>query len=335
MPDLSSLPADQRAVLQLLLGQNKSYEDLAGLLGIDAGGVRTRAQDALDALGPDSGRRLDDESRARVGDYLLGQLGAGEEADVREFLEGSAAGRSWARTLSAELRSLAPGGLPEIPDEGGPAAEAPTQTVAAVAEATAVEEAPARAAATPSAPRAPRAPRTGSALGERKSSRLGGALLLGGVAVLIVVVLLLVLTGGDDDKKKGLSGSAPTTSTTGDVRPVAQINLVPTDDSSDAAGLAQVYVRGKQRALIVAGQGLSEGAYALWLYTSQDKTKLLGFVPQRVAKDGRFVTQGSIPTDASDYKELVLSREEIPKDAKTLPTKPGTIVLRGNLSLGT
>jgi hypothetical protein len=332
MTDLASLPADQRAVLQLLLGQGKTYEDLAGLLGIDAAGVRRRAQDALDELGPDSGRRMEDDRRALVGDYLLGQLGAAEAADVRDYLEGSAGARSWARALSGELRSLAPAGLPEIPEEGAPGPSAATpRGSAAVEQPTRPEEAPVPAAA----PRAARAQRTGPALGERRSSRLGGALLLGGVAVLIVVVALLLLTGGDDDNDGNrVSNDPPSTSTTGDVRPVAQINLLPADSASEAAGLAQVYVRGRQRALIVAGQGLSEGAYALWLYTDKDKSKLLGFVPQRVGNDGRFVTQGSIPTDASDYKQLVVSRETIPQDAKTLPKTPATIVLRGDLELG-
>ena len=53
MASLESLPADQRAVLQLLLKQGKSYEDLSGLLRIDTTAVRERAHDAVASLGPE------------------------------------------------------------------------------------------------------------------------------------------------------------------------------------------------------------------------------------------------------------------------------------------
>ena len=56
MADLDSLPADQRAALQLLLKQGQSYDQLAVLLGIGPDAVRDRAHAALAALG--AARRL-------------------------------------------------------------------------------------------------------------------------------------------------------------------------------------------------------------------------------------------------------------------------------------
>ena len=50
MSGLETLPPDQRAVLQLILAQRRDYAELAGLLKIDAGAVRTRAHAGLDAL---------------------------------------------------------------------------------------------------------------------------------------------------------------------------------------------------------------------------------------------------------------------------------------------
>src|SRR4029453_15099106 len=72
MADLESLRPDQRAVIQLLVEQGKSYEEIAGLLRIGVDGVRRRAHDALAALAPEGGLRLEPARRAELSDYLLG-----------------------------------------------------------------------------------------------------------------------------------------------------------------------------------------------------------------------------------------------------------------------
>src|SRR6266566_4196947 len=173
MTEIDALPADQRAVLQLLVKQGKTYEDIAGMLSMDASAVRERARAALEALGPDTGRRLAPERRAEVSDYLLGQQSASRSEATRDHLAGSASARAWARVVADSLRPLAAEPLPEIPEEGpedeadedeaapGPAARAS----AAVTERDGAREA------------------SGGAEGERargvvrdpRSSRLGGA----------------------------------------------------------------------------------------------------------------------------------------------------------------
>ena len=47
-----SLPADQRAVLELVLQRGRNYDQIARLLSVDRAGVRQRALAAFDALGP-------------------------------------------------------------------------------------------------------------------------------------------------------------------------------------------------------------------------------------------------------------------------------------------
>ena len=53
MARFDDLPADQKAVLQLVLRQGRTYAEIAGLLKISTEAVRDRALTALDAIGPD------------------------------------------------------------------------------------------------------------------------------------------------------------------------------------------------------------------------------------------------------------------------------------------
>ncbi|HVE67765.1 MAG TPA: sigma-70 region 4 domain-containing protein [Solirubrobacteraceae bacterium] len=181
-----------------------------------------------------------------------------------------------------------------------------------------------------------RADRTPSSAATRApSSRLGGALLLAGVGIVLAVVIVLLINGGGDDDDNGstVSRTAPTQTQTNPQTPTAQINLVSASGNSRQVGLAQIFEQGNRRSLIVAGQGLRPGAYALWLYSSRSDAKLLGFVPQRVGKDGRFATQGELPTDAERYDELVVTRERVTDETTNPPEQPGRIVLRGDLKL--
>src|ERR1700688_2598583 len=98
MASLDSLPADQRAVLQLVLQRGRSYDQIADLLSIDRAAVRQRALQALDSIGPQT--RVPPERRALITDYLLGQLPGGVSGDTRERLAESASERAWARVVA-------------------------------------------------------------------------------------------------------------------------------------------------------------------------------------------------------------------------------------------
>jgi hypothetical protein len=309
MSPVDTLEASQRAVLQLVLQQGKGYGEIAELLGLDADAVRTRAHGALQALGPRAAG-LTAARRAEAADYLLGQQSESQAQATRAHLAGSAAARAWARAVAGELRSLADVDLPPIPD--GAAARVETEA-ASGAEADGGE---------------PLRPRPG----RPRSSRVGGIVLLVGVAALVAVGLILLLSGGSDDE--GTTTTAATATRGAQTRaqptPVAQINLRAADGSK-AVGVAQVLAQGNQRALAIVAQRLTpstrRSAYAVWLYTSKSKSKLLGYVDPPVGKDGRFANFNGLPPDADRYRELIVTRET--GNSKT----PGEIVLRGSLNL--
>ncbi|WP_372791334.1 hypothetical protein [Paraconexibacter sp.] len=303
MARVDQLPADQKAVLQLLLKQGKTYDELAALLRLDGTGVRERALDALDTLGPDDAGDLKSAQQDEISDYLLGQQSASARAATRQFLETSASGRAWARVVAGELRPLAGDALPEIPAD-----------VAEVDEAFDALEA-----------------RKVARQERAKSSRLGGFLVLGGLGVALAVGLVLIFGGGDDDKPTATpTTTSAQTGAAGTPKVDAQINLEGTIPGSKALGVAQLLSQGGQRALAVTGQDLQPSArYVVWLYNSPSDAQFLGFAPP-VEKDGRLSGLAGVPENVDKYKELVVTKEKVDR-----PTKPGTIVLRGKLDTGT
>lgn len=337
MSSLDRIPADQRAVLQLVLAQGRTYDELAGLLGIDPGAVRARAHAALESLG--GAGAPDASERAELSDYLLGQAsGSGREAATR-LLASSAPARAWARAVADELEPLGTGVLPEIPPAETDERAAPASPAPPAAGPARGPVPIARPAAGPGRPATgPGRPATGRS-SRPLPSRTGGAILLAGVGIVVAVILLLTLGGGDG--KKTSSASAPTTTSasagtgtgqtsTTAVKPIAQIPLQSVDGGT-ARGLAQIVARGSQRLILVAAQKLSPGAYALWLSSSGGKSQFLGYVPQRVGTAGQFVTQGPVPSNAGSFQFLLVTRESVSTTSPKSPTKPGTAVLRGAL----
>ena len=110
---LVNLPADQRAVLELLLQQHRSYDDIAKVLSIDRAAVRRRALAAFDALGPRA--PVAREQRERITDYLLGQQPGWVANGTRLRLTRFPSERAWALVIASEITLLASGPLPEIP----------------------------------------------------------------------------------------------------------------------------------------------------------------------------------------------------------------------------
>jgi hypothetical protein len=335
MSSFDSLPPDQRAVLQLVLGQGRTYEDLASMLGIEPVAVRARAVGAAEALGPDAGR-LAPERRAEIVDFLLGQGTAGQRQATREYLGASAGGRAWARAVSGELRPLNLGELPEIPDEAEAPPEAPAETAVSPEE-------PSSGTAPAPRPRAARArrrepepalqePAARAPARERpSSSRIGGALLLAGIGIAVAVVLIIVIGGGggnDSGSTQTATGTASSTTQTSTTapRPEAQVNL---RGPGKALGVAQIVSQQGQRAMALVAQGLpaSPQGYAVWLYNSRTDLVRLGFT-QAVGKDGKLSALSPLPKNASHFRELVISRETAKQ-----PREPTRVLLRGPLKL--
>jgi hypothetical protein len=344
MASLDNLPADQRAVLELVLKRGRTYDEIARMLSIDRAGVRERALSAFDAIGPQT--RVPPERRALITDYLLGQLPSKISDDTRERLAQSASERAWARVIASELEPIAASPLPEIPTEGARDPE-PAVASAAAAEPVAAaaaepSPAPADASAGQSQPRG---------LAARPSSRRGGIILLslGALVVVAAVVVIALLSGGGSKKNATTTASAststsstPTTSSTpstststtaaNGAKLVAQINL--TAPTSAAAkkpvGVALVLKQGKNTGVAIRAQNLpangKHDAYAVWLYKSAKDNHILGFVNPAVGTDGVLQAESALPSNAGHFSQLLITKE-----TQQSPKSPGTIVLQGTL----
>ncbi|HTU86200.1 MAG TPA: sigma-70 region 4 domain-containing protein [Solirubrobacteraceae bacterium] len=343
MADLEALTPDQRAVLDLILRRGRSYDDIARLLAIDRAAVRARALSAFDAIGPETG--ISAESRALVTDYLLGQLPDRVAEQTRERLADSPYERAWARMVASQLEPLAAEPLPEIPNGSRGRSGATSAEGAPPAATTAATD------TQPKEPRRRRPPR----LSDRPSSRRGGAIMLGVgalVVVAVVVVLLAVLGGGSSKKKPATNAAAAssstaartstagtttgtttattagsTTGTTGKAQIVSQINLNPPSGTGSTKGIALVVKDGKAYGLIIEAQDVApnnHNAYAAWLSNSPSQSVRLGFVNPAVGKTGKLQVGSGLPSNAGNYKELLLTLE-----TSSNPKTPGQIILEG------
>lgn len=325
MASLDQLPADQRAVLQLLLKQGRTYEGLSSVLRVDPDGVRERAHAALGALGPQAAA-LSPDRQEELSDYLLGQQPASEQARTRDFLAGSAAGRGWARVVADGLRPLSGDRLPEIPEEGeheDGGRHDDAITAAAAAQPTREER------------------RTHSAEGGRepgderdeaqRSSRLGGILLLAGLGIALAVVVVLLITGGDggeDDQQR------PTMPQQQQAEVIAQPALCPPEGSdSEALGAAQLIRQQNQLVVKAAAQDLEpitqERVYAIWLTNGEaEGAQLLGYPTQQPTEEQPLlVGQKELPPQALQFQQIIITAES----AEGTAQEPGDIVLQAPL----
>ena len=98
------LAPDQRAAVELVLRQGRSYGELADLLGMPEETIRARARNGLAALAPD----LPAPARAgEICDWLLGQQSPAHAARTGALLEADPAAKRWAQTVAAPLREVA------------------------------------------------------------------------------------------------------------------------------------------------------------------------------------------------------------------------------------
>jgi hypothetical protein len=319
MSRIDALPADQRSVLQLLLRQGKGYDDLSELLRLDAAEVRSRAYDALDALGPGA-LGLPGARRHEIADWLLGQREPGAAAATRAFLDRSPAGRTWAHAVARELEPVAGDRLPELPAEG-----ARTEQPVALSHQAATPVTDPAVGATPIAPAPSAAPRV---------SRRGGAALIAGVLTVaaVAVVLVLVLGGSDNKDNKGAATAAATTSTQAQPKVRAQINLTPpeTAPARNALAIVQIVDVSGQEAINAVSQGLpttNKAAYGIWVYSSPSQAKLVGGFDKK-DNNGHLVYQGALPKglDITAYNQILVTRETTGS-----PKRPGKVYLRGNI----
>jgi hypothetical protein len=319
MSRLDELPPDQRAALSLLLRQRKRYAEVAAMLAIPESAVRARAHAALAVLAPRHARELTAERRQEIGDYLLGQESVAERLATRTFLASSEPGRTWALAISGELAQLADDALPDVP--AAPATAPVAGAAQAFAQGQGAEaDLARRVAGTPS--------------GSLPSSRLGGALLLAAIVVVIAVaVILLTSGGGSSHPEKTASNSTSTAKTAGTGGPTVteRVALHSPDPRSRSIGALEVVSESGKLAFVIAAEHLAPSHgfyYAIWLYNSHTSALPLSKSPA-VGTNQRLEGAASLPANAGEYKEVLLTRE-----TSEHPTHPGLVVLRGPFSLG-
>jgi hypothetical protein len=310
MATFDQLTPEQRAIVELVLRQGKTYAELADMLNVPEARVRELARDALVELAPVSVRGVEEDWRGQLADYVLGQQSGPEATATKGHLRRSEPARSWARSLLDSLEQFYENGsVPAIP-EG---------------------ERGRRAAA--GAPREPRSTAGAGAglapLGDRRwlLPALGGALLL--ILLIVLVWPVGVLTGGDDNKSSDNSAasSAGGTQTTGGQSTTGQTGQT----SGAPAGIAIVVAKsGKKQLLVQAARltpsGQSEGYY-VWLYNSPSDAKSLG--GQVTDQNGNYQAIGPLPADYKNYKYIDISRQKIASGAAVKHS--GDSVLRGKM----
>jgi hypothetical protein len=332
MTPLALLAPDQRAVLELVIRQDRSYGELSELLGIPEREVRDRAEAALRSLAGDPADGSVDTGR--ISDWLLGQQTERAAAATAERVAASEPARAWAATVAERLREVGGERVPAVP--GAAADDAPRPRPLRDAR-PAAAPAPAAAAAAP-------------ASGAPAASKTGGAVLIG-VVVLVLVALLvwpvnLLGLGGDDSTPTPAAKAQPTaTATAGSGSLASQatgndIVLAGVGSNSKAEGLMRLFKSDKGTVQFAIGaQGVPNNAkgesYAVWFTRQGSAQKLLGF-PQTQVTNGVLTVGG--PTKADEkafpawfatYDKVLITRETTGK-----PKQPGPVVVQGTLPHG-
>jgi Anti-sigma-K factor rskA/Sigma-70, region 4 len=298
MATFDQLSAEQRAIVELVLQQGKSYEELSGMLGMPETRVRELARDALVELAPVTASGVEEDWRGQLADYVLGQQAGPEATATKGHLRRSEPARSWTRSLLDSLEQLYPNGsLPAIPEgERGRAT---------------------RRAAPPPEQAADREP---GADAVRRRRLLAAA----GVAAALVLAAVLVwpvgvLMGGDDGGGGDRSRAAGTSGGGQD------------GASAQTRGQAIIARQTGRPQIIVTATGLppstQRSAYQVWLYNSEQDRKSIG--AQVTDAQGNLQAGGPLPSNYQQYRFVDVT--EVAVNGNDFRT--GTSVLRGALQL--
>jgi hypothetical protein len=342
MATLDQLPAEQRAIVELVVQRGRSYDALADVLQVPTERVRELARDALSELSPRTAKRVDDEWRGKIADYLLGQQSDDESRAVRDHLRSSETSRSWALSLLDSLDPLyANGSQPAIPEPGDeedepeevkPAARTRERERERDRKETVEErererertrkpereekkrEEPARKPAVTRA-RGSLSPAAESALRRRRI--IGAAVGVAVLAALVVGILAIagVFSGDDDSEPASTTASGTTTAPAGQqqqIQVLGQIALNPIGKTK-ARGIAYVVQQGGTRSLVVQAQvpplpdSQEVAAYEVWLYNSNGDARSLG--AQYTNAQGVLQGRANLPEDFAKFKAIDISRE--------------------------
>lgn len=330
MATFDQLPAEQRAIIELVVQRGRSYEDLAGMLDLPSPRVRELAHDALAHLAPRSAERVDRDRRGQIADYVLNQQSGAEQTATRAHLRRSEAGRGWALSLTDSLDDMYSGAPPEVPEAGEPEPpprrerERPRERERLrdrePERERPMDREPLRRPAREREPRRPAEPLSPAAQAAVRRRRLIG---LGVLGLLLVggLTFALISLGGGDSKSKTKAAAATTV-----VKP---------------QGVAFVATRGKETDLVVQAKlpPVKKGqAYEVWLYNSPTNAVPVG--AQVTDAKGNYQGAGKLPADPSKYQAIDVSLQAIPDPAcqknaaclKRTSAHSGHSVLRGAIA---
>jgi Sigma-70, region 4 len=295
MATFDQLSDEQRAIIELVLQQGKSYDELSDMLGMPEARVRELARDALVELAPLSARHVEQDWRGQLADYVLGQQAGPEATATRGHLRRSEAARSWTRSLLDALEQLYPDGdLPAVPDGERGSRRAPTA-----------------------------APPDGAAAARRR--RLIPA---AGVAVLILLALLVwpigLLTGGDDDEEPSQASNGAQ-ATAGEEAPIP----------TQMQGQAIIARQEGQTQVLVTATGLEPStqntAYQVFLSNGDEDRRSLGATV--TDEQGNLRAGAPLPENFRDYEFVDLTSVTVAGQGNNQRFEDGPVVLRGLLEL--
>ena len=324
MATFDQLAADQRAIIELVLRQGKSYDEIGEMLDLPPTRVRELARDALGELAPFTAEFVDPQWRGQLADYVLNQQTGPESQATRGHLRRSEPARIWAYSLLDSDR-------PEIPvGEAGARArtrEAPAPTNG---------EGPASPLAAQ-----PRRGRSAAGLSPAARSALMRRRILAGVAGLVVLGLLIfagtkIFGGSSSDNNKTASSTsststapAPANNGTAQGQVVAEAALAPIGKTFKGTGAAIVYQSGSQSLIVVRAKvppSTGNNKYVLWLYNS-DK-QLAPLAADVTNKQGNFQGAAALPNGWQNYHFVDLTYQ--PTTGKKVGH--GQSVMRGPLT---
>jgi hypothetical protein len=328
MATFDQLPAEQRAILELVIQRRQSYDELAGMLGMPTARVRQLAREALVDLSSRSAGRVDADWRGQVADYLLGQQTGPEGTATRGHLKRSEAARLWALSLLDSLDHLYDErDLPVIP-EGEPV---PVRDRARERERERERPSlrePARALREREPAERPARPLSADVETIVRRRRIAGAAAAATALLFILLVWPVGLLTGDDDDDGG--GSTDEQASDQPV-PVGQLLLRPQSGekgvgvaliSEDETGQPVVVVQGRQLRPATRANGQ---AYEVWLFNSQEDAVSVG--AQLTDNQGNYQGAGPLPENWQSFEFLDVSRETVDQNA----AHSGDSVLRGRV----
>jgi anti-sigma-K factor RskA/sigma-70-like protein len=333
MATFDQLPAEQRAILELVIQRRQSYGDLADMLGMPTARVRQLAREALVDLSSRSAARVDDDWRGQVADYLLGQQTGPEATATRGHLKRSEAARLWALSLLDSLDHLyEESDVPVIPE--GEAAP-PVRRHERVREPEPPREREPRPRRERSSPlgglgggtRGERPARPLSADAETivRRRRIAGAAAAATALLFILLIWPVGLLSGDDDG----GGDSASDATAAQPQVLGQLLLRP-QSGEKGVGIALITEQDGKRQLLVQARGLKptkEGqAYEVWLFNSQRDATSMG--AQLTDRQGNYQGAGDLPENYQDFQYIDISRETVDQNT----AHSGDSVLRGRLA---